>query len=89
MLTTTDELAEWQLAMATAVLAMLPPVAVVGVHAAAVRARTHRDGKMRKTMANSEWRIASRTSSMLFDLGFPYSLLASPYSLFAPGNPHG
>ena len=29
MLTTTDELAEWQLAMATAVLAMLPPVAVV------------------------------------------------------------
>ena len=26
MLTTTDELAEWQLAMATAVLAMLPPV---------------------------------------------------------------
>jgi sn-glycerol 3-phosphate transport system permease protein len=31
MLTTTDELAEWQLAMATAVLAMLPPVAVVVV----------------------------------------------------------
>jgi len=29
MLTTTDELAEWQLAMATAVLAMLPPVVVV------------------------------------------------------------
>jgi sn-glycerol 3-phosphate transport system permease protein len=29
MLTTTDELAEWQLAMATAILAMLPPVAVV------------------------------------------------------------
>ena len=29
MLTTTDELAEWQLAMATAVLAMLPPVAIV------------------------------------------------------------
>jgi sn-glycerol 3-phosphate transport system permease protein len=29
MLTTTDELAEWQLAMATAVLAMVPPVAVV------------------------------------------------------------
>ena len=29
MLTTTDELTEWQLAMATAVLAMLPPVAVV------------------------------------------------------------
>jgi sn-glycerol 3-phosphate transport system permease protein len=29
MLATTDELAEWQLAMATAVLAMLPPVAVV------------------------------------------------------------
>jgi sn-glycerol 3-phosphate transport system permease protein len=29
MLTTTDELAEWQLAMATAVLAMLPPIAVV------------------------------------------------------------
>jgi sn-glycerol 3-phosphate transport system permease protein len=29
MLTTTDELAEWQLAMATTVLAMLPPVAVV------------------------------------------------------------
>lgn len=29
MLTTTDQLAEWQLAMATAVLAMLPPVAVV------------------------------------------------------------
>jgi sn-glycerol 3-phosphate transport system permease protein len=29
MLTTTDALAEWQLAMATAVLAMLPPVAVV------------------------------------------------------------
>jgi sn-glycerol 3-phosphate transport system permease protein len=29
MLTATDELAEWQLAMATAVLAMLPPVAVV------------------------------------------------------------
>ena len=29
MLVTTDELAEWQLAMATAVLAMLPPVAVV------------------------------------------------------------
>ncbi len=29
MLTTTDELAEWQLEMATAVLAMLPPVAVV------------------------------------------------------------
>ncbi|OQW61075.1 MAG: glycerol-3-phosphate transporter [Proteobacteria bacterium SG_bin9] len=29
MLTTTDELAEWQIAMATAVLAMLPPVAVV------------------------------------------------------------
>ena len=29
MLSTTDELAEWQLAMATAVLAMLPPVAVV------------------------------------------------------------
>jgi sn-glycerol 3-phosphate transport system permease protein len=26
---TTDELAEWQLAMATAILAMLPPVAVV------------------------------------------------------------
>ena len=29
MLVTTDELAEWQLAMATAVLAMVPPVAVV------------------------------------------------------------
>lgn len=29
MLVTTDELAEWQLAMATAVLAMIPPVAVV------------------------------------------------------------
>ena len=29
MLTTTDELAEWQLAMATAILAMLPPVTVV------------------------------------------------------------
>jgi sn-glycerol 3-phosphate transport system permease protein len=29
MLSTTDELAEWQLAMATAVLAMVPPVAVV------------------------------------------------------------
>ena len=29
MLTTTDELAEWQLAMATAILAMLPPIAVV------------------------------------------------------------
>ena len=29
MLYTTDELAEWQLAMATAILAMLPPVAVV------------------------------------------------------------
>ena len=29
MLYTTDELAEWQLAMATAMLAMLPPVAVV------------------------------------------------------------
>ena len=29
MLTTTDALAEWQLAMATAILAMLPPVAVV------------------------------------------------------------
>ena len=29
MLVTTDALAEWQLAMATAVLAMLPPVAVV------------------------------------------------------------
>ena len=29
MLTTTDELAEWQLAMATAILAMVPPVAVV------------------------------------------------------------
>jgi sn-glycerol 3-phosphate transport system permease protein len=29
MLVTTDELAEWQLAMATTVLAMLPPVAVV------------------------------------------------------------
>ena len=29
MLYTTDELAEWQLAMATTVLAMLPPVAVV------------------------------------------------------------
>ena len=29
MLYTTDELAEWQLAMATAVLAMVPPVAVV------------------------------------------------------------
>jgi len=29
MLTTTDELAEWQLAMATTILAMLPPVAVV------------------------------------------------------------
>ena len=29
MLVATDELAEWQLAMATAVLAMLPPVAVV------------------------------------------------------------
>ena len=29
MLTTTDALTEWQLAMATAVLAMLPPVAVV------------------------------------------------------------
>lgn len=29
MLSTTDELAQWQLAMATAVLAMLPPVAVV------------------------------------------------------------
>ena len=29
MLATTDELAEWQLAMATAILAMLPPVAVV------------------------------------------------------------
>jgi sn-glycerol 3-phosphate transport system permease protein len=29
MLATTDELAEWQLAMANAVLAMLPPVAVV------------------------------------------------------------
>ncbi|MDB5574173.1 MAG: glycerol-3-phosphate transporter, partial [Tardiphaga sp.] len=29
MLVTTDELAEWQLAMATAVLAMLPPVAEV------------------------------------------------------------
>ena len=29
MLTSTDELAEWQLAMATAILAMLPPVAVV------------------------------------------------------------
>ena len=29
MLVTTDELAEWQFAMATAVLAMLPPVAVV------------------------------------------------------------
>ena len=29
MITTTDELAEWQLAMATAILAMLPPVAVV------------------------------------------------------------
>ncbi len=29
MLTTTDELAEWQLAMATAVLAMVPPVAIV------------------------------------------------------------
>ena len=29
MLVTQDELAEWQLAMATTVLAMLPPVAVV------------------------------------------------------------
>jgi sn-glycerol 3-phosphate transport system permease protein len=29
MLVATDELAEWQLAMATTVLAMLPPVAVV------------------------------------------------------------
>jgi sn-glycerol 3-phosphate transport system permease protein len=29
MLVATDELAEWQLAMATAVLAMVPPVAVV------------------------------------------------------------
>jgi sn-glycerol 3-phosphate transport system permease protein len=29
MLVAQDELAEWQLAMATAVLAMLPPVAVV------------------------------------------------------------
>jgi sn-glycerol 3-phosphate transport system permease protein len=29
MLVTTDELAEWQLAMATAILAMLPPIAVV------------------------------------------------------------
>src|SRR3981189_739096 len=29
MLATPDELAEWQLAMATAILAMLPPVAVV------------------------------------------------------------
>jgi len=29
MLSTTDELEEWQLAMATAILAMLPPVAVV------------------------------------------------------------
>jgi sn-glycerol 3-phosphate transport system permease protein len=29
MLSTTDELAEWQLAMATTILAMLPPVAVV------------------------------------------------------------
>src|SRR5216683_2893908 len=54
-----------------------------GVHAAPVRARTGRDGKMRKTIANSEWRIASRTLSMLFDLGFPYSLFATRYSLFA------
>jgi len=29
MLTTTDELAEWQLAMATAILAMLPPALLV------------------------------------------------------------
>jgi sn-glycerol 3-phosphate transport system permease protein len=29
MLTSTDTKAEWQLAMATAMLAMLPPVAVV------------------------------------------------------------
>ena len=29
MLASQDELAEWQLAMATAILAMLPPVAVV------------------------------------------------------------
>ena len=47
MLTTTDELAEWQLAMATAVLAMLPPVGGGRVHAAAVRARTGRDGEVR------------------------------------------
>jgi sn-glycerol 3-phosphate transport system permease protein len=29
MLTTTDELAEWQLAMATAISPLLPPVAVM------------------------------------------------------------
>ena len=64
MLVTTDELAEWQLAMATAVLAMLPPVAVVDVHAAAVRARTGRDGEGSERMASGETRSPIRMTHM-------------------------
>jgi ABC-type glycerol-3-phosphate transport system permease component len=45
MIVTTDALTEWQVVMATAVLAMLPPVACRGVHAEAVRARAGGDEK--------------------------------------------
>ncbi len=46
MIVTQDALTEWQLAMATAVLAMLPPVARRPADAEAVRARPRRDGEV-------------------------------------------
>ena len=45
MLTTTDALAEWQLAMATAVLAMLSARLGGGVHAAPLREGPGRDAR--------------------------------------------
>ena len=47
MIATHDALTEWQLAMATAVLAMLPPVARGDLDAEAVRQRSGRDGEMK------------------------------------------
>ena len=50
MIVTSDALTEWQLVMATAMLAMLPPVAGGGADAEAVRARPGRDRES-ETMA--------------------------------------
>ena len=76
MIVTSDALTEWQLVMATAMLAMLPPVAGRDRDAEAVRARPGGDGEVKWRMARGEWRWRKRATGLLRPFAIRHSPLA-------------